>query len=102
MRTIILAAILTFISVAGTGASFNVPKLQRLSISKPLVIERLPIEELCKKYEELFMEYMHRSLECSEDYGTASYNYEVCEKVGRLLTEFSQLRSYYCYGEEIL
>ena len=99
MRYVILALTLAGLSVAATGSTIVFPKLQVIKFEEPLVIKKRDDAELCRKYDRLFMEVLHKSLECSEDYGPAPHKYEECEEVRRLLAEYSQLRSFYCYGE---
>ena len=100
MRSVILAAILIYISILFTGATLEVPKIQYMEFKEPFVYTKISDEELCKKYNHLFLNVLHKSLECSEDYGPPPYHYEKCENLSRLLAEFSRLRSYYCYGEQ--
>ena len=99
MRHVILAISLVGLSVAATGSTIKFPRMQFIEFEEPIVISREDDSTLCKKYDTLFMEVLHRSLECSEDYGPPPNKYEECERLGRLLAEYSRLRSYYCYGE---
>lgn len=99
MRSIILAFTLVFLSVLTTGATLVFPRIQYIEIEEPLLIIGGPDQNLCDKYDWLFMEVLHKSLECSEDYGPPPHKYEKCEELRSLLVEYSQLRSFYCYGE---
>jgi len=100
MRHVILAISLAVVSVAATGSTIKFPHMQVIEFEEPIVINRSDDSTLCRKYDRLFMEALHKSLECSEDYGPAPHRYEACERLGRLLAEYSRLRSYYCYGEQ--
>jgi hypothetical protein len=100
MRSVILATTLFSMSLLVTGATLVVPRVQYLEFTKPYVINKLPDDVLCKKYNHLFLGALHKSLECSEDYGPPPHRYNECENLSRLLAEFSRLRSYYCYGEQ--
>jgi len=100
MRHIILAVSLVCLSVVATGSTIKIPRIQFIEFEDPIVIRREEDPILCKKYDKLFMDALHKSLECSEDYNIPAHKYEECERIGRLLAEFSRLRSYYCYGEE--
>jgi len=100
MRHVILAISLVVLSVAATGSTINFPRMQFIEFEDPIVISKEDDSILCKKYNRLFMEVLHRSLECSEDYGPPPHKYEECEQLSRLLSEYSRLRSYYCYGEQ--
>ena len=100
MRHVILAISLAVVSVAATGSTIKFPRMQFIEFEEPLVISREDDPILCKKYDRLFMEVLHKSLECSEDYGPPPHRYQECEQLSRLLSEYSRLRSYYCYGEQ--
>lgn len=100
MRHVILAFSLAAVSVAATGSTIKFPRMQIIEFEEPIVINRSDDSTLCRKYDRLFMGALHKSLECSEDYGSAPYSYEACERLSRLLAEYSRLRSYYCYGEQ--
>ena len=100
MRNVILAISLVGLSVAATGFTIKFPRMQFIESEEPLVISREDDATLCKKYDRLFMEVLHKSLECSEDYGPPPHRYQECEQLSRLLSEYSRLRSYYCYGEQ--
>ena len=100
MRNVILAISLVGLSVAATGFTIKFPRMQFIEFEEPLVISREDDATLCKKYDRLFMEVLHKSLECSEDYGPPPHRYQECEQLSRLLSEYSRLRSYYCYGEQ--
>ena len=99
MRIAILASLLVYVSVLATGARVSVPKIQRLEITTPLRITGGIDEKLCEKYNRLFMEALHESIECTEDYGPPPHLEEKCEEIRRRLSDYSQLRSLYCYGE---
>ena len=99
MRNAILALSLVSLSVAATGSTIEFPRMQIIKFEDPIVINREDDSTLCKKYERLFMEVLHKSLECTEDFGPPPHRYEECEGLSRLLGEYSRLRSYYCYGE---
>ena len=101
MRIVILAVALASLSIWVTGATLVVPKVQYIEFYDPVIIASGENSKLCKKYDSLFMEALHETLECSEDYGPPPYLYEKCEKLRRRLAEYSRLRSRYCYGEEI-
>ena len=101
MRHVILASMLVCLSLIATGTSLIIPRIQHIEITEPLFITVSGDQEaLCKKYDKLFMDTLHKSLECSEDYGPPPHRYEECEELRRLLVEYSQLRSFYCYGEK--
>lgn len=100
MRYVILAISLVGLSVAATGSTIEFPRMQFIEFEEPLVISKEDDSKLCKKYDRLFMEVLHKSLECSEDYGPPPHRYQECEHLSRLLAEYSRLRSYYCYGEQ--
>ena len=100
MRHIILAMTLVGLSVAATGSTIKFPRIQHIEFEEPLVIKREDDATLCKKYNRLFLDVLHKSLECSEDYGVPPHKYDECEELSRLLAEYSHLRSYYCYGEQ--
>jgi len=100
MRHVILAISLVGLSVAATGSTIEFPRMQFIEFEEPLVISREDDPTLCKKYDRLFMGALHKSLECSEDYGPPPHRYQECEQLSRLLSEYSRLRSYYCYGEQ--
>ncbi len=100
MRYVILALSLLGLSVAATGSTIKFPRMQFIEFEEPLVINRKDDSTLCKKYNRLFMEVLHKSLECSEDYGPPPHRHQECEQLSRLLSEYSRLRSYYCYGEQ--
>lgn len=95
MRHVILALILVTLSVVATGSTIAFPRVQYIEFETPMVIQG----SLCEKYDRLFMEAMHKSLECSEDLSPPPSKYEKCERLSRQLTEYSCLRSRYCYGE---
>lgn len=99
MRIVILALFLAYLSIEVTGARVSVPRVQYLEITTPLHINGGPNEELCEKYNHLFMEALHESLECTEDYGPPPHLEEKCEEIRRKLSDYSRLRSLYCYGE---
>ena len=99
-RNVILAISLVGLSVVATGSTIKFPRMQFIEFEEPLVISREDDATLCKKYDRLFMEVLHKSLECSEDYGPPPHRYQECEQLSRLLSEYSRLRSYYCYGEQ--
>lgn len=100
MRHVILAISLVGLSVAATGSTIEFPRMQVIEFEEPLVISKEDDAILCNKYNRLFMDLLHRSLECSEDYGPPPHKYQECEELSRLLAEYSRLRSYYCYGEQ--
>lgn len=102
MRIVILAAILVYVSLMSTGATLVVPNIEFIEIIDPIVISAPDRDALCKKYDTLFMDALHKSLECNEQYGPAPYRDRRCEKLRSLLVEFSRLRSLYCYGEDEL
>ena len=99
MRIALITTVLVYLSVAATGARVDIPGIQRIEISTPLYITAGINKELCEKYNHLFMEALHESLECSEDYGPPPYLEEKCEEIRRRLSDYSRLRSLYCYGE---
>ena len=99
MRIVILAAILVYVSVVSTGATLVVPNIEFIEFIEPIVISTPDKQSLCKKYDILFLDVLHKSLECTEQYGPAPYMNNRCEKLRSLLGEYSRLRSYYCYGE---
>lgn len=100
MRNIILATILVSLSTAITGARISIPKMQSIIVAQPLVITATPEKDLCKKYNTLFLNVLHQSLECTDSLDSEGYRYEECEELSRLVKEFGRLRSHYCYGEE--
>jgi hypothetical protein len=95
MRPIILA----LIAIRLTGATFTVPNVQQVEMPE-LVIQAPSREVLCKKYDKLFMDLLHASLTCSEDYMIMPKEEERCMLLRRRLNEVSRLRSIYCYGED--
>lgn len=95
MRPIILA----LIAVHLTGAMFTVPSVQHVEMPE-LVIQAPSREVLCKKYDRLFMDLLHKSLACSEDYFSEPAKEERCLLLSRRLREVDRLRSIYCYGED--
>ena len=99
MRIVILAATLVYVSVVSTGATLVVPNIEFIEFIDPIVISTPDKESLCKKYDNLFMDALHRSLDCNDQYGPPPYRNNMCEKLRSLLSEYSRLRSYYCYGE---
>lgn len=58
-----------------------------------------PQTDKCVKYTDLFMEVLHESIECSEDFARSPKEEEKCEKLYKQLDEYSQLRLIYCYDE---
>lgn len=99
MRIVILALTLGYLSILATGATIVFPRIQHIEFKEPLRITTGSYSDLCEEYNRLFMDVLHKSLECSEDYGPPPHLYERCEELRRLLVEYSQLRSFYCYGE---
>ena len=100
MRTVILALSLMYLSIKPTGgANLEFVPTQRMEFPDPIVITASPRPELCRKYHRLFMEALHKSLECSEDYGPPPHGEEGCAELSRLVADYSKLRSAYCYGE---
>lgn len=100
MRNIILATTLVTLLTAMTGARVRIPRVQSIIVAQPLVITATPEKDLCKKYNTLFLNVLHQSLECSDSLDSEVYRYEECEELSRLVKEFGRLRSHYCYGEE--
>lgn len=95
MRHVILALILVGLSVVATRSTVVFPRIQYIEFETPVVIR----STLCDKYDRLFMEAMHKSLECSEDFSPHPDKLERCERLSRQLTDYSYLRSLHCYGE---
>ena len=99
MKIALVSGILVYITVAATGARVDIPSIQRIEIQSPLFITAGIDEKLCEKYNRLFMEALHESIECTEDYGPPPHLEEKCEEIRRRLSDYSKLRSLYCYGE---
>jgi len=99
MKNIIFIISLISFSVFFVGGEIHFPKIQKIEFEPHNIISGSR-ERLCEKYSQLFMEALHDSLSCSEDYDTPQKQSEYCISLSRLLTSYSKLRSKYCYDED--
>lgn len=99
MKAIILALGCLVLSYVSVGASFHFPVMGKTIDMPAMLVTSGTRKELCVKYHQLFMETLHESLECSEDQGREPAREQECERLSRLLADYSKLRSMYCYDE---
>ena len=99
MKSIIIPAILAALSLVTVGASITFPKVQFIEFEEKVITSGTK-KELCDKYHLLFMEALHLSLECSEDKEITPRDEERCANLVKLLSDYSKLRSKYCYDED--
>ncbi len=95
---LIISTMVTF-SIFTVGGSISFPRVQMLEFDA-VVIKVTTRKLKCDKYHKLFMELLHESLDCSEDSAGKPSESERCLKLSKLLSEYSRLRSKYCYGED--
>ncbi len=99
MKSIFLVATLICFSIFTVGGGVSIPKMEQITF-EDYYITVGSRKKLCEKYHILFMNLLHESLECSEDYGGRPTKGEFCTNLSRLLTTYSRLRSKYCYGDD--
>lgn len=101
IKTLLFSTTLVVFSVFSVGGVIHIPKIELIEFDE-MVINVGSREDQCEKYHKLFMELLHESLECSEDYAGTPKQSDHCLKLSRLLSNYSILRSKYCYGDEPL
>jgi len=99
MKPIILALGCLVLSVVSVGATFHFPVMGKTIDMPAMLVTSGTRKELCAKYHQLFMETLHESIECSEDFVKTPKQEENCTRLSRLLADYSKLRSMYCYDE---
>jgi len=53
----------------------------------------------CTKYHDLYMEALHEAIECRDIQNKTPKEKEKCDKISKLLSEYSNLRLVHCYNE---
>lgn len=54
---------------------------------------------MCTKYHDLYMDALHAAIECRDIQNKTPAQEEECEKISKLLSEYSNLRLLHCYND---
>ena len=100
MRTLLFISFMGMLTLYSTEAKLVFPKMQMIEFAEYPITSGTR-KELCDKYNILFMEALHQSLECTEDGVIDESKQEYCRALTTRLREYSILRSMYCYEENL-